>query len=532
MKTLDNPLTRHFQSLDDIRYISLKKLFKKTVEELTVANNCIKQFLLCEQASDVLEYLIVFCKNIIRMGFSEVFPGVEEELATLYDAEENVNRILAEAVASIRSESIDLGSRTLFIDKFENASDDEESTLALEKYQSLINTFLDGNTDPYVVLKNLVSGTKRDKALEEKLKEWLKNTEYNFQRLFLYIKEYQFKQAINMGFESPLDYIERKYTVNRAAVKVMEQSFLSIKKDYTDTMSSIDDGFSEHLTYAVILSQPLSFEEAMALLQECFGTISEAFGNMIKQACEEKWIDWENRRNKLHGYYTNTIHYNGKSLICLEYNGTLECFCKLAHELGHAYHGWLLQSKSYFEYDFSVITAETFGLFCERYAYLFLVKKGLVNETVIGDAFKKWVSDIYRSISTNYLSFSFEKSIFSSLAHKKSVSVSGQFADCQNKICITPINELSCYEWIFRSQNFFPDYYYYNFVYVLGEVVSLSLIDRLINAQLQFCDIEQMLKNSGIYPVHDLFEQVGIDLDNPLTFQVNRMVLDIRQNMM
>ena len=132
MKTMDNPLTRHFQSLDDIRYISLKKLFKKTVEELTVANNCIKQFLLCEQASDVLEYLIVFCKNIIRMGFSEVFPGVEEELATLYDAEENVNRILAEAVASIRSESIDLGSRTLFIDKFENASDDRPYRLRLQ----------------------------------------------------------------------------------------------------------------------------------------------------------------------------------------------------------------------------------------------------------------------------------------------------------------------------------------------------------------------------------------------------------------
>ena len=63
-----------------------------------------------------------------------------------------------------------------------------------------------------------------------------------------------------------------------------------------------------------------------------------------------------------------------------------------------------------------------------------------------------------------------------------------------------------------RTQNYFVDYYYYNFPYVLGMLVSLSMIDKLKKGSLTFEEIKTFLKNSGIGNVEEIVANLGIDL--------------------
>ena len=67
----------------------------------------------------------------------------------------------------------------------------------------------------------------------------------------------------------------------------------------------------------------------------------------------------------------------------MSFDGSISDICKLAHELGHAYHGKCISSQKYFDTDFSVVTAEIFGLFCENYILCYLIRNIMKKDELI-----------------------------------------------------------------------------------------------------------------------------------------------------
>src|SRR5262249_24235604 len=78
----------------------------------------------------------------------------------------------------------------------------------------------------------------------------------------------------------------------------------------------------------------------------------------------EAWTDAEPRPGKQDGGYCTAIR-PGESRILINFDGSFDGVCVLAHELGHAYHNLDLEPMTPLQRELPSTLAETASIFCE-----------------------------------------------------------------------------------------------------------------------------------------------------------------------
>lgn len=535
---MNNTLLHHFDSIHDEKYIALKE---KVISNITLCNDSldkIEVFKTVEQTAEILDYLTTYIRNIIRMGFSS--NEINLELNVLYDYDEENQKILNELIPKLKK-AFELGTTDALkeynfyferimtehsVNNTPNLSDYKDIEFVLEQYQSIISKQVNNKesiADLFLLYQVSNESSRNDK--HDSLLKAIRSTEENVSSIFWLIKHYQNDLSLSYGFNNPLGYIAEKYCISYQTVEYM----LAQTKGYKQSISAFKNrsnefGFNQNNLISQIMNPPklnilsFSFEEAMDLLEMCFMTLDSDFGKMIHIAKIESWVDWEKRYGKLNGSYTNVIPFCKKSIISMTFDGSISDVCKLAHELGHAFHGMCVSEHSFYNTDFSVITAEMFGLFCENYAMLFIAKHFMEPSKE-----KQWKKDFFfnalKAYFVNLIAFHFEKESFDSI-QTACVSPTEIYKDVLIRLGVKQDDDVQEYEWMFRSQNFFPDYFYYNFVYVIGEAVSLSVIDMLIKDTIDFKMIRTMLTQSGVNNVDNLFGMINQDLHSQSIYDI------------
>ena len=109
----------------------------------------------------------------------------------------------------------------------------------------------------------------------------------------------------------------------------------------------------------------LSYEEACRQILETFTRFSPDFGEFAKMAMSEGWIEVENRAGKRQGAYCTGFPVRKQSRIFMTYTNTPDSMSTLAHELGHAYHSWVLRDQPFLLQDYPMNLAETASTFAE-----------------------------------------------------------------------------------------------------------------------------------------------------------------------
>ena len=82
-------------------------------------------------------------------------------------------------------------------------------------------------------------------------------------------------------------------------------------------------------------------------------------------ALKEKWVEAENRSGKQQGGFCTTLPTARQSRIFMTYTNSADSMSTLAHELGHAYHSWVLRDQPLFLQDYPMNLAETASTFAE-----------------------------------------------------------------------------------------------------------------------------------------------------------------------
>lgn len=536
---MNNTLLQHFRDIDDPKYTSLKKRVICNIKQYNAMSNEIQKFLTIEETTGILDYLITFVRNVIRMGFAS--EKYTEELNLLYDYDEENQQQYNTTITKIS----DFFKSTLPtelqpyefylhrvlterpVDSTVDMSKYKTIADSLEQYQTIINDHSFGEeslSDAFWSHRNRshICQNTDDAALLAAIN----NSCDSISSLYAYIKMYQYDLARSNGFGSPLEYIADKYCISDNAIDTMLHHTINYSNHISGFLKRFDEfGFSSQEKLLLSITNPaklnalsFSIEKALDLLEECFSELDQQFGEMIRSAKNENWIDWEKRSGKLTGSYTNVIPFCKKSIISMNFDGSISDICKLAHELGHAYHGLCVCEFSFYNTDFSVITAEMFGLFCENYAFLFLAKRFM--SPIESSA---WKSEFYcnalRTFMINLTAFHFEKESFDNV--KNDVQLPTEiYCLVLDRLGLHQSDGFQSYDWMFRSQNFFPDFFYYNFVYVIGEAIALSSIYSLINKEINFSSIKKMLIHSGIDNVDNLFHSINQDLTSPNIYDI------------
>lgn len=108
-----------------------------------------------------------------------------------------------------------------------------------------------------------------------------------------------------------------------------------------------------------------SFEEAGEFIADHLGSFSEEMGTFVRTAIAKRWVEAEDRSGKRGGAWCSWIPVRKQPRIFMTFSGAYDSLLTLAHELGHGYHGHVLQNEPAFAQQYPMTLAETASIFNE-----------------------------------------------------------------------------------------------------------------------------------------------------------------------
>jgi pepF/M3 family oligoendopeptidase len=112
-------------------------------------------------------------------------------------------------------------------------------------------------------------------------------------------------------------------------------------------------------------SAEIAFDEGADLVIRTFSKFSPDLGEFARQALATRWVEAENRSGKRQGAFCTGFATQKQSRVFMTYTNTHDNVSTLAHELGHAYHSWVLREQPFFLQDYPMNLAETASTFAE-----------------------------------------------------------------------------------------------------------------------------------------------------------------------
>ncbi|MCA9014741.1 MAG: M3 family oligoendopeptidase [Planctomycetaceae bacterium] len=112
-------------------------------------------------------------------------------------------------------------------------------------------------------------------------------------------------------------------------------------------------------------SPDISYDRACELIVNSFDQFSPDLSEFAERALRERWIEAENRPGKRQGGFCTTFPLQKQSRIFMTYTNSADSMSTLAHELGHAYHSYVLKDVPFALSDYPMNLAETASTFAE-----------------------------------------------------------------------------------------------------------------------------------------------------------------------
>lgn len=108
-----------------------------------------------------------------------------------------------------------------------------------------------------------------------------------------------------------------------------------------------------------------SYDEAAEFIMENFSSFSNQMQKLAKTAFEDSWIEAEDRDGKRPGGYCANLPESEQSRIFMTFSGSAGNVSTLAHELGHAFHSYVMRDLPVMNRRYAMNVAETASTFAE-----------------------------------------------------------------------------------------------------------------------------------------------------------------------
>ncbi|MGL6485630.1 M3 family oligoendopeptidase [Aeromonas hydrophila] len=113
------------------------------------------------------------------------------------------------------------------------------------------------------------------------------------------------------------------------------------------------------------VSREIPFEEAIEIIAEAFSRFDSEMGEFARMMAEKGWIDAAPTPNRRTGAYCTKFAEPVEPRVFITYAGTMDNVITLAHELGHAWHNWLIRDLPMSQRSYPMTLAETASIFAE-----------------------------------------------------------------------------------------------------------------------------------------------------------------------
>ncbi|ERJ12145.1 M3 family oligoendopeptidase [Haloplasma contractile] len=332
------------------------------------------------------------------------------------------------------------------------------------------------------------------------------------------------------GYDSPLhktleDSRMDEKTLN-TMLKVMSDNLGEFKRYYDKKAKLL--GYEGKLPWYDLVApigdkdMEFTYSEARDFIVKQFSSFSEELGNMAVEAFDDRWIDAEVRDGKRGGAFCSNLHCIKQSRILSSFGGSFKNVSTLAHELGHAYHGHVLQKESALNASYPMPLAETASIFAENIVRNAALKQADDEEALV--ILGTELTNCSAVIVDIYSRFLFEKEVFNKREEGDIPleEIKNLMVGAQKEAYGEGIDEetFDYYAWIHKPHYYYAGRNFYNFPYAFGLLFAKGLYAMYLKEGEAFINkYNEVLKLTGQANVYDVAKSVGIDLHDETFWQ-------------
>ncbi len=177
------------------------------------------------------------------------------------------------------------------------------------------------------------------------------------------------------NWKSPLDASLFANSVSRATFDAMQAAITDALPDFRRWMriKARLHGHTGGLPWWDLeaplphVASSISWSDGIDWVRSAFATYSDQLAGLVDRSLSEHWIDAEPRDGKTGGAFCMSFK-DDRSLVLLNWAGSVSSAQTTAHELGHAYHNTTLAGRTALQKRVPMALAETASIFCETLA--------------------------------------------------------------------------------------------------------------------------------------------------------------------
>ncbi|WP_439741481.1 M3 family metallopeptidase [Bacillus pseudomycoides] len=256
----------------------------------------------------------------------------------------------------------------------------------------------------------------------------------------------------------------------------------------------------------------IPFSIAVENIYEALKDIDEELAQFAQHAIMNGWVDAEPRDNKPPSGFCAPFLSEGESRISLRYDETIDSVRILAHELGHAWHFYVMsneQSTAFLDDYLPMCMAESASIFFEMVLVDYLVKRAESEE--LRKSLLSWkIRNSFNYVIAIRASFQFEQTFYEesqkgplSADELERLSILSQKAAYGNSL-----TEYQPFVWMKYGQFYTASVPFYNYPYTFGYLLSLGLLEIAKQDGSEFhSKYKKFLCETGKRPVEELVKQ-------------------------
>jgi len=265
------------------------------------------------------------------------------------------------------------------------------------------------------------------------------------------------------------------------------------------------------------VDKTFGFDEAVDFVERHVGEFSADLARFVRMAVTNRWVEAEDRPGKRGGAFCTGMGAHRQTRVFMTFTGSYDGLMTLAHELGHAYHNWVLRERPFFATEYPMTLAETASLFNEL-----LVTDAALNATWEREErlmlLEQKLQQAYVLFCDIYTRFLFDQSFY---AERRRGPVAKErlcelMVEAQKKAFGNLLDESGYhpYFWASKLHFYITDHPFYNYPYTFGFLFAGGVYDRARKEGKAFAPKYQaLLADSGSMTTDQAAKKhLGVDL--------------------
>lgn len=257
------------------------------------------------------------------------------------------------------------------------------------------------------------------------------------------------------------------------------------------------------------LSEKISFPRAMDLIAEAFAKLSPEMADFAMMMYKKNWIDGLPTENRSQGAYCTGFANTREPRVFMTYNGSMGDVITLAHELGHAYHSWVMRDLPHPMTSYPMTLAETASIFAET-----LVKDALIEKAGSDQEKKTLLWQEVESASAFLINipsrFTFERDMVEKRKDRELSfnELNTLMSDNWKHWYGDTLSEYDSLFWATKLHFSISQIGFYNYPYLFGYLFSLGIYAKKDQYGDKFHDLyKNVLRDTGVMSAEALIKK-------------------------